>query len=91
LIGVEAVATGAAAAQKRPRLLVARKDRLGLAFPVDEVMGLQRYHQDSVGAAPATVVHAVPQFTRGMLTVEGRKIGLLDDDLIVHALTKELA
>jgi hypothetical protein len=33
----------------------------------------------------------VPQFTRGMLTVEGRKIGLLDDDLIVHALTKELA
>jgi chemotaxis-related protein WspD len=74
-----------------PRLVVARKDRFGMAFPVDEVMGLHRYHRDSVCATPATVAHAVPQFTRGMLTVDGRKIGLLDDELVFHALAKVLA
>jgi chemotaxis-related protein WspD len=62
-----------------------------MAFPVDEVMGLHRFHQDAIRAIPATVAHAVPQFSRGMLTADERKIGLLDDELVFHALTKVLA
>ncbi len=89
LLGLES-STGAATSML-PRLLVARKDRFGMAFPVDEVMSLHRYHRDSVCAIPATVAHAVPQFTRGMLAVDGRKIGLLDDELIFHAMAKALA
>jgi len=70
---------------------VARKDRFTIAFPVDEVMGLQRFHRDAVQAIPATVAHAVPQFSHGMFTADGRnKIGLLDDELVFHALTKVL-
>ena len=87
----EPSASANAAAQVLPRLLVARKDRFNLAFPVDEVMGLHRFNQDAVRAIPATVAHAVPQFSRGMLTADGRKIGLLDDELVFHALTKVLA
>ncbi len=75
----------------QPRLLVARKDRSTMVFPVDEIMGLHRFHRDNVRAIPATVAHAVPQFSSGMLTADGRKIGLLDDELIFHALAKELA
>ena len=78
-------------AQVLQRMLVARKDRFNLAFPVDEVMGMHRFHRDTVRAIPATVAHAVPQFSRGMLTADGRKIGLLDDELVFHALTKVLA
>jgi len=80
-----------AAARGQPRLLVARKDRFAMAFPVDEVMGLHRFNRDAVRAIPATVAHAVPQFSRGMLTADGRKIGLLDDELVFHALAKALA
>jgi chemotaxis-related protein WspD len=80
-----------AASQVLPRLLVARKDRLNMAFPVDEVMGLHRFHRDTVRAIPATVAHAVPQFSRGMLTADGRTIGLLDDERVFHALEKGLA
>ena len=95
LLGLEPSAETSAAANAAsrvlPRLLVARKDRFAIAFPVDEVMGLHRFHRDTVRAIPATVVHAVPQFSRGMLTADGRKIGLLDDELVFHALTKVLA
>ena len=87
----ETSAAANAASQVLPRLLVARKDRFNLAFPVDEVMGLHRFHRDTVRAIPATVAHAVPQFSRGMLTADGRKIGLLDDELVFHTLTKVLA
>ncbi len=87
----ETSAAANAASQVLPRLLVVRKDRCNLAFPVDEVMGLHRFHRDTVRAIPATVAHAVPQFSRGMLTADGRKIGLLDDELVFHALTKVLA
>ncbi|MDD5679244.1 MAG: chemotaxis protein CheW [Kiritimatiellae bacterium] len=89
LLGLESSANGTA--QVLPRLLVARKDRFNLAFPVDEVMGLQRFNRDTVQAIPATVAHAVPQFSRGMLTADRRKIGLLDDELVFHALAKVLA
>ena len=88
LLGLE---PAAAAAGARPRLIVARMDRLSVAVPADEVMGLLRFHKDAVQAIPATVAHAVPQFSRGMLA-EGRyKIGLLDEDLVFHALNKALA
>ncbi len=90
LLNLEPATEPAATIQALPRLLVARKDRFVLALPVDEVMGLQRFHRDTVRPIPATVAHAVPQFSSGMLTADGRKIGLLDDELVFHALTKVL-
>ena len=89
LLGLEPSAN--AASKIPPRLLVARKDRFSLAFPVDEVMGLLRYHRDALQAIPATVAHADPQFSRGMIADAGRRIGLLDDELVFHALKRELA
>lgn len=79
-----------AATKVMPRLLVARKDRFAVALPVDEVMGLHQFHRDALQPIPATVAHAVPQFSRGMLAANGRKIGLLDDELVFHALAKVL-
>ncbi len=89
MLGLEPSAN--ASSKILPRLLVARKDRFNLAFPVDEVMGLHRFHRDTISAIPATVAHAFPQFSRGMLMADGHRIGLLDDELVFHALTKVLA
>ncbi len=81
---------GPADAHVLPRLIVANKDRFAFAFPVDEVMGLCRYQHGALREVPATVAHAVPRFTRGMLEEHGRAIGLLDEELVLHALTKAL-
>lgn len=79
------------APKDQPRLLVVHKERSTMVFPVDEIMGLRRCHRDNIRSIPATVAHAVPQFSRGMLTADGHTIGLLDDELIFHALAKALA
>jgi len=89
LLGLEPAANTVANA--RPRLIVAREGQFGVTMPVDEVMGVLRFHKDTVQAIPATVAHAVPQFSRGMLAESQRKIGLLDEDLIFHAFAKGLA
>lgn len=89
LLGLEPA--GNTGAKALPRLIVARKDRFNIAVPVDEVLGLLRFNKDAVQAVPATVAHAVPEFSRGMLAEGRRKIGLLDEDLIFHALHKGLA
>lgn len=82
---------GNTGAKALPRLIVARKDHFSIAVSVDEVLGLLKYNKDAVQAIPATVAHAVPKFSRGMLVEGRRKIGLLDEDLIFHALNRGLA
>ncbi len=69
----------------RPRLVVVRKDRSAWLFPVEDVGGLLRYHADRVRPVPATVAHAVPRFSRGLLMQGDRVIGLLDEDRVFKA------
>lgn len=89
LLGLEPA--GNTGAKSLPRLIVARKDRFSIAVPVDEVMGLTRFDKNAMQAVPATVAHAAPEFSRGMLADDRLKIGLLDEDLVFHALNKGLA
>jgi len=74
-----------------PRLLVVGTSRCKLAFSADEVLGLQRYSPEMLGSLPATNAHAVPRLTRGILTLNQRKIGLLDEERLFSALEKALA
>ena len=80
-----------APARGSPRLMVAGRPRFRLAFSADEVLGLQRYSPEMLEPLPATNAHALSRFTRGVLTLNGRKIGLLDDERLFGALEKALA
>jgi hypothetical protein len=42
-------------------------------------------------ALPVTVARSPQVFTRGLLTLDGKKIGLLDEGLLFHHLRKQMA
>lgn len=75
---------------QRP-LLVAIHEGQTLVFPVDQVIGVQRYADDDVEAVPTTLAHAGAQYTRGLLDRNGHKVGLLDHGLLFYALNRSMA
>ncbi|MEI8080173.1 MAG: chemotaxis protein CheW, partial [bacterium] len=60
-------------------------------FEAAEMAGLLPWRQRDLRPVPVTVARATPHFTRALLTVEGRTAGLLDEELLFHALEREAA
>jgi chemotaxis-related protein WspD len=83
----------ASARKTAPRLMVACHENTKLAFPADEVVGLQRFPADAVKPIPATNARALPRFCHGLVLLEGanRQAGLLDDALVFRVLARESA
>ena len=73
------------------RLLVANRDGNRLAFPVDEVFGLHRYHPRELNAAPATLAQGKVSYTIGILPWRDKTVGCLDDELLFYTLNKSLS
>ena len=73
------------------RLLVANRDGNRLAFPVDEVFGLHRYHPRELNPAPATLAQGKVSYTIGMLPWRDKTVGCLDDELLFYTLHKSLS
>ena len=80
-----------ASARTPPRMCVIAGPRGLWVFEVAEMAGLLPWRQRDLRPAPVTVARATPHFTRALLTVEGRTAGLLDDELLFHALEREAA
>ena len=93
LLGIEwpAVQPGGAAARGIPRFVVLQWNRSHWVFPADEVLGLHRFRQEEVQPIPSTVAKALPKFTKGLLPLAGKQIGLLDEDLLFHVLERRNA
>lgn len=73
------------------RLVVLAAPEGALAFEADEVHGSLRYPLEDVRAVPSTVAHAVARFATGVLPWGERRIGLLDADLLLHALDRRIS
>jgi chemotaxis-related protein WspD len=93
IAGLLGIKTEAAGNTRRPaydRLLVVGQHGQRLAFPVDEVLGVQRYLPAEVaelsggGAFAATCVG-------GVLKLEGRAVGLLDAEKFFIAVDRSFA
>jgi chemotaxis signal transduction protein len=72
------------------RLVVIASQGQRLAFEVDEVHGSQRYDPKGVKRVPSTVAHSISTFATGVLVWGDRRVGLLDGDLVVHAINRRL-
>jgi chemotaxis-related protein WspD len=72
------------------RLLVVSREAQRVAFPVDEVQGIVRFHRGEQKEVPTTVSLAATIYT-GMLSWQDRSVGLLDDQLLLSALNRSLA
>lgn len=74
-----------------PCLLVARRTSGSVVFPVDEVQGMERFLTRDLRDVPATVAHARRSYTRALVPLQDRSVGLLDEQLLFSAVERALA
>jgi len=61
------------------------------AFPVDEVCGLYNYAENEVQPVPVNVAKTMQKYTVGIIDVNKRQTGLINDDLVFAAFERSLA
>jgi chemotaxis-related protein WspD len=81
---------GAGVQRASPRFCVVKKDNVSWVFPVDEVHGLVSYSETDLESIPSTVAKSFQQFTRGLLNIAGKKVGLLDETPVFDALSRSV-
>ena len=84
----EAQASAARGLLQRERLAFVERAGDRWVFPVDETMGVHRYSAAEVQNVPVTVAKAGASFTRGLLEVQDRTVGLLDEELVFYHLKR---
>lgn len=73
-----------------PRLVVVGERGRGLAFPVDEVSGIQRFQSARLGHVPGTLDAPGMSFVSGLIHLDGRTIGVLNHDRLLPMLEESL-
>lgn len=73
------------------RLLVVNREGNRLAFPVDEVLGVHRYHPGELRPVPVTLTGSKVSYTLGLLPWRERMVGCLDDELLFFTLNRSLS
>lgn len=91
LLGIEKSEVPAAESQlTNRRFCVVRKDNISWVFPADEMLGMVSYNEKDVEAVPSTVAKSFQKFTRGLLSIAGKKIGLLDETRLFEGLSRSV-
>jgi len=72
------------------RLLVIRREDVRAVCPVDEVLGIHQVRQRDLKEVPTTVAHATSTYSTALLPIEGRSVGILDDQLVFYSLKRSL-
>lgn len=67
------------------RTLIVERDGAPWALPVDEVDGVHRIPEAELRTPPVTVGAGSPSFTAAVFTSARGDVGLLDDELLLHA------
>ncbi len=92
VLGLEKAAqSGATARTVYQRLLVVNKAGNRLAFPVDEVFGVHRFHPRELLEVPATLAKTASSYATGMLPWREKTVGCLDDEALFAALNRSFA
>lgn len=93
ILGLERVAELAPDKQRvaAGRLLVIQIEGSRAVCPVDEVLGLARFHPRDQAPVPATIAKAAATYTRSILSWQKKSVGLLDQQLLLHTVNRSLA
>jgi len=87
LLGVPAVGGLAARRNAYDRMMIARRHGFRLAFPVDKVLGVHRFHAQEILKTPGLSVRGGAAYTSGILYCNGQAAGLLDEERLFDALS----
>src|SRR3984893_8787482 len=94
VLGLDQAAEGSRTAGENSaeRLMICKRSDARLAFQVNEVHGLHRYHPRDLRSPPATLAKAAAGiYTLGVVPWKDTIVGCLDDELLFYALNKGLA
>lgn len=72
------------------RLVVVVKAGQSVVFPVSEVMGPVHYDKKDIKPLPITISGSKAVYTKGILSISNKDIGMLDDVLLFRILTRNL-
>lgn len=72
------------------RLLVTQWDGHHFVFPANEVRGVHRFQAPELTEPPATLAKSKLAYTKGILSWQGRAVGLLDAELLFSSLNRSL-
>lgn len=72
-----------------PRMVVFAGPEGAFVFRSEEVYGVQPLDEAALQAAPVTVGKAMATYTRGLFDFKDTKVGLLDHELVLHALRNQ--
>lgn len=72
------------------RMLVVGRDGQRFVFPVEQILGVHRIALEDLGEVPATLSRSARALTRGIFLLNGRPVGLLDEDRLFPAMTRSL-
>jgi chemotaxis-related protein WspD len=93
LLGIEPAEGGKAppASGLQRRFCVTSKNNRKWVFPVDEVCGLCAYAETGVQPVPVNVAKTMNNYTTGIIAVNNRQTGLINDDLFFGAFERSLS
>ena len=91
LLGLESTAMVKRQIAVFDRLLVADWNGQRIAFPVDEVHGVHRFHSADLREAPATVAHSAMSCATGVFPWRNFTVGFLDPDTLFASLNRNLS
>jgi chemotaxis-related protein WspD len=89
-LAVEEPARQGAAGAVFGRMVVAAHSGGRWVFPVDEVDSIYRFPLSDFETVPVTITKSASTCSRGIFTVDSRRIALLDEDLLFEALKGSL-
>ncbi len=72
------------------RLVIIEKDGDQFVFPVSEIIGTHRIWKDSIRDVPATAANSMYSHLAGLFELDGRHVGVLDQELLLNSLRRTL-
>lgn len=93
VLGIEEIGTDNVRRQgsRAARLIVLQRDGETAVCPVEEVHGIERFHDRDLREVPATVARAAATYTRSVLPWQGKSVGLLDEQMLFDTFNRRLA
>jgi len=83
-------AEGEASSVVYERMLVVVREGQRFVFPVEQILGVHRVAPEDLGEVPATLSRSARSLTRGIFQLDGRHVGLLDEERLFPAMTRSL-